>query len=232
MPSTSPPRFRFFPLVLSLGIVAIVAAGFGPNLDRRLLHPPVARPWLLSVHAVIFTAWVLFFVVQTALVGVRNVRLHRALGWWGAGLGLCVPILGVATAIVVGRVDPHPSDDAAAFLSVSFYDMLAFAIAFGLAVYWRRKPQLHRRLMLIATCGLTSAAIARLLPESAPAGAFYAGVDALILLCVAVDLLETKRLHEVYRWAVPAIVAGQALALFVSLTEAPVWLAFAHRLIG
>jgi len=47
-------------------------------------------------------------------------------------------------------------------LIVPIFDMFAFTVAFGLAVYWRESPEYHRRLVLIATCGLTVAAIARL----------------------------------------------------------------------
>jgi hypothetical protein len=38
------------------------------------------------------------------------------------------------------------------FLIVSFFDMLAFGVTFGLAMYWRRRPEYHRRLTLMAMC--------------------------------------------------------------------------------
>ena len=56
--------------------------------------------------------------------------------------------------------------------------MTAFTVPFALAVYWRRKLEFHRRLFLIATCALTSAAFARL-PFSLPLpGSFDAEQDA------------------------------------------------------
>ena len=212
-------------------IAAIVLGGFAPTIDARLFHPPAPRPIILYVHAAVFTAWVGFFVVQTALVGRRNVKLHRTLGCWGVALGSTMPLLGLATAIVLDREGRH-DDDTAAFLAISCYDMLAFAVAFALAVRWRKKPELHRRLMFIASCGLTSAAIARLLPADASIVWIYVGVDLLILLGVACDLLVAKRVHLTYRVALPAILCGQALALQLALGRSPAWLAIAHRLIG
>jgi hypothetical protein len=39
--------------------------------------------------------------------------------------------------------------------------LTSFTIPFVLAICWRRKPELHRRLMLIASCALTAAAFVR-----------------------------------------------------------------------
>ena len=79
-------------------------------------------------------------------------------------LGGLLPLIGIATALTMTRLNRAESDadvDGEAFLIVSLFDMLAFAVIFGLAVYWRRRPEYHRRLMLMATCGLTVAAFAR-----------------------------------------------------------------------
>jgi len=223
---------QYFYFVMSLLVAAVVVAGFGPTIDTRLLHPRSARPVILYVHAAIFTSWVIFFILQTALVSQRNARLHRALGWWGAVLGAAIPVAGVATAIAMGRLAGHHGDDDAAFLALSFYDMLAFATAFGLAIHWRRKPEFHRRLMLVATCGLTGAAFARIMPATAPIEWVYVGADSFILLGMVRDLLVMRRIHPVYRFALPAIVLGQTMALYLFLSQPRVWLTITHRLIG
>jgi hypothetical protein len=62
---------------------------------------------------------------------------------------------GTVTVIVMARFDTvqlHRSG-ADAFLSVPFYDMIVFGVLIVLAIYWRTKPELHRRLNFIATCG-------------------------------------------------------------------------------
>ena len=63
--------------------------------------------------------------------------------------------LGVVTAIVMARFDMVQLHvpDADAFLSIPFYDMIAFGVCIGLAIYWRTKPELHRRLILSRPAG-------------------------------------------------------------------------------
>lgn len=228
-------RFRFrvtFNFVMALLIAAVVIWGFSRTIGGRLIHPRSPPPTLLYIHAAVFASWVLLFITQTALVATRNVRVHRKLGVLGLALGVSIPILGVATAMVMGRLPGHHDDNGAAFLAITLFDMIAFTIPFGLAAYWRGKPEFHRRLMLIATCALTSAAIGRLIPSSWPDGWIYVGVDALIFLGVGRDLMITRRLHAVYRYGIPALLVGQTIAMYLDVSRSPQWIAIAHQLIG
>jgi hypothetical protein len=91
-----------------------------------------------------------------------------------------------------------------AFLIIPLSDMAAFAICFGLAILWRKVPERHRRLMLIATCVLTGAAFGRIPVMHSPLS-FYGGVDGLILLGVLRDLAVSHRIHTVYLAALPLL---------------------------
>jgi hypothetical protein len=92
------------------------------------------------------------------------VRGHRNLGWFGAWLGTAMVLLGSTTAIAMARFDTYqlhqPGSDA--FLIVPLFDMLAFGVCFALAVSWRKKPELHRRPIFVATCVLLDAAFGRI----------------------------------------------------------------------
>ncbi len=223
---------RRFYFLMSLIVAALVVDGFGPRLGARLIHPPVPPGTILYIHAVVFSSWVIFFIVQTALVGVRKVKIHRTLGWWGGVLGASIPILGTATAIVVGRSDAHPTDADAAFLVFSFYDMAAFAVAFALALHWRHRPEFHRRLMFIATCGLQSAAVARILPRGSPHEWIYVGVDVLIFSGVMRDWIFARRIHPVYvRGWIPLLLC-QVLVLYIEISRPQWWLTIAHGIVG
>jgi len=224
---------RSFYFVLALIVAGVVSSGFGRTIGARLIHPPSPRPALLYIHAAVFASWILLFIAQTGLIATRNVRLHRKLGVLGLALGVSMPIVGVATAIELGRLRvQHGDTGAGSALVISLFDMIAFTIPFGLAAYWRRRSDFHRRLMLIATCALTSAAIGRLIPQSWPDEWIYVGVDALIFLSVGRDLVVTKRLHPVYRYGIPALLFGQTITMYLDLSGSPGWLAFAHKLIG
>ena len=102
-----------------------------------------------------------FFIFQSTLVRVHKVSWHRSIGWFGVGLATVMVPLGVTTAIVMARFNIarlHQDErDTHAFLSIPFYDMIAFGVLIGLAIYWRTKPEMHRRLIFISTCGLMDA---------------------------------------------------------------------------
>jgi hypothetical protein len=227
---------RPFYFILSLIIAGVVIAGFSRTISARLFHPPTSRPVVLYVHAALFASWIVLFITQTALIQTRNVRFHRKLGLCAIPLGVAIPIVGVATALIMGRLHVQQGDtgdtDAAGSLIVSLFDMVAFTIPFVFAVYLRRKPEFHRRLMLIATCALTSAAIGRLIPSTAPDEWIYVGVDALILLAVGRDLIVTKRVHSVYLYGLAVLLLGQTITIYLDLSRSREWLVIAHRLIG
>jgi hypothetical protein len=208
---------------MSLLFAAIVVAGFSRTVNQKLLHPAVPRPFLLWIHAAAFTLWIVFYILQSALVRVRKVKLHRLLGWFGAGLVAVMVPLGFTIAIIMGRFDKHVMHlaDANTFLSVPFGDMAIFSVFACLAIYWRKKPELHRRLLFVGTCGLLDAAFGRfdyLFSHSL----FFLAADAVILLGVARDLLVNRRIHIVYRVALPSLVVVQALMVYL-WRGAPAW---------
>lgn len=114
----------------------------------------------------------------------------------------------------------HPPKTAYSFFAIQLLDMVSFTTAFWLAVYWRRNPEFHRRLMLIATCVLTAAAFARF-PHMNPELA-YSGVDGLIVLGVVRDLIVNRKVHVVYRYALPALIVFQAVMIQLWLRH-PAW---------
>jgi hypothetical protein len=235
-PGATPHRRRrhSFYLAMSLLIAAIVAFGFGQALDARLIHPPSARPSILYVHVVLFTGWVLILIMQATLVRIGRVNWHRCLGVLGIVMGAAMPLVGIATALVMTRLEAGAGGVAVerqAFLAVSCFDMVAFATLLWTAVRYRRRPEYHRRLMLMATCGLTVAAFARFPSGLVPDNGWYLGVDALILAGVIRDWITEGRVHPVYAIGLPAIGVGQAATMWVYLTRAPAWLAIARVLL-
>ena len=119
--------------------------------------------------------------------------------------------------------------DSPAFLLVQLMDLTSFAIPFALAIYWRRRPEYHRRLMLIASCGLTDAAFGRfpMLPLAFSPG----GVDALILLGILRDLIVDRRIHKVYLYAFPSLILFQIFCVQTYLHTSPWWVRMATALL-
>lgn len=223
---------RYFYFAMSLLIAAIVVAGFSRTVDHSLFHPAIPRPRILWLHGAAFSGWVAFLILQSALVRTHNVKWHRLFGWFGASLAVAMVLLGVSTAIVMGRFDAvqlHQPDPA--FLSVPFFDMVAFPVLVGLAILWRKKPELHRRLLFVATCGLLDAGFGRFdfIFNNA---LFYWCADLVILLGVGHDLLVNRRVHKVYLYALPMLVVGQNLAVYLWRGAPTGWLRLCRSMLG
>jgi hypothetical protein len=188
---------------------------------------------MLWVHAAAFSGWVVFFIFQSTLVRTRNVKWHRFFGWFGLALGTAMVLIGLTTAVIMGRFDTHqlhePGSDA--FLLIPFYDMVAFGTCFGLAILWRRKPELHRRMIFIGTCGLLSAAFGRF-GYLAEHSLFFAGVDCVIFLGVLRDLLVNRRPHRIYLFALPALILCQTFVVHTVNSNSAWWLRIAHAILG
>ena len=224
---------RYFYFSMSMVFAALVAWGFSRTVDANLFHAAPPRPFLLWIHGTAFSAWVLFFIAQSGLVRMHKVSVHRFLGWFGAGLATVMVPLGVAIAVIMARFDTvvlH-QNDAAQFLSIPFFDMIAFGSCIALAIYWRKRPEFHRRLVFIATCGLMDAAVGRF-QFIFDNNLFFPCLDLLILLGVGRDLAVDGRVHKVYRYALPVLIVGQSLAVYMWRIDPPSWQSITHAIIG
>jgi hypothetical protein len=224
---------RYFYFAMSLLMAAIVVAGFKRTVDANLFHPAIPRPFILWIHGGAFAGWVIFFICQSALVRMRKVSWHRSIGWFGAGLATVMVPLGVATAIIMDRFDTVQlhQKDADPFLSIPFYDMIAFGVLIALAIYWRAKPDLHRRLVFIATCGLMDAAFGRF-DYVFNNNLFFPCLDLLILLGVGRDLLVDRRINKVYLYALPLLMVGQSLSVYMWRHNPSWWQGITHTIMG
>ncbi|HZD30287.1 MAG TPA: hypothetical protein VE779_01370 [Candidatus Angelobacter sp.] len=224
---------RYFYFCMSLVLAGLVVWGFSKTVDANLFHAKPARPGLLWMHGAVFCTWVVFFIAQSALVRVRKVSVHRALGWFGAGLATVMVGLGFTIAVVMARFDTavlHQTG-ADAFLSIPIYDMIAFGTLIGLAIFWRKKPDYHRRLVFIASCGLMDAALGRF-DFLFNHNLFYPALDALMVLGAARDLVVDGRVHKVYRYALPVLIVGQSLAMYAWRANPAWWQTITRAIMG
>ncbi len=220
-------------LGLALTIAFVVAFGFGQTFRTKIVHPRSPLPWILYFHIGLFASWVLLFVTQAAFIRFNRRRWHRRLGLAGIAVGASMPFVGVATAISMARFHAatgHPQ--AVSFLAVPFSDMLAFGIAFCLALYWRRNPAFHARLMLLASCALTAAAFARFPAWLVPRGFYYVAAEMLMIVAISLDWLTTRRIHPVYGYGLPSVAAIHATSTWLSIAAPPAWVAIAHAILG
>lgn len=224
---------RYFYLCMSLALAGLVAWGFSRTVDSHLFHGNPPRPWLLWVHGAAFCSWLVFLILQSSLVTVRKVSVHRLIGWFGAGLAAVMVPLGVTIAIVMTRFDTSVlhQTDIASFLAIPFEDMLVFGTLVALAIYWRKKPEYHKRLLFMATCVLMDAAIGRF-DFWFDHNIFYVGLDLLIVLGMVRDWIVDGRVHKVYLYTLPPMIAVQGLAVYLWRVNPGWWQGTTRGILG
>jgi hypothetical protein len=222
-------RTRRFYVGMAIAIAITVFAGFSRSYFLKAYYGTPELSRLLHLHGLVFTTWILFFLIQTILVASSRTYLHRRLGVAGAVLAALVLTMGTTTAIlrVKGGAAPIPGVPPLSFLAVPLFDMVVFAILIGTGLYFRRRLETHKRLMTLATISLLSAPIARLPFGVLKAGppAFFGLTDLFIVALLIYDLTTRRKIHPATIWGGLLIVASQPLRLMVSGT--PAWLAFA-----
>lgn len=224
---------RYFYFSMSLAMAGLVVWGFSHTIEASLFHAKPPRPLLLWVHGAAFATWVVFFILQSALVRVRKVSVHRVLGWFGAGLATVMVVLGITTSILMTHFDKSVLHQTGidSFLSITFTDMIVFGTCIALAVYWRARPEYHRRLIFIASCMLMDAAIGRF-DFWFNHSIFYAGLDLLIVLGMMRDWIVDRRVHKVYLYALPPMILLQSLAVYAWRMNPAWWQGITHAILG
>lgn len=224
------PRFAAFFLVMATVCIAVVAYGFGNTIPNRLIYAKVAPPLILWVHATLFIGWIVLFFTQSLLVRTRNLRMHRRLGIAGLVVGSLIPIVGMATSIIMDHIEiANKSMGSPQFIVVQMSDLGCFAVFFALAAMLRSRPALHRRLMFVGTCVLLAPAFARFPSIEGITNdmlffvVIYASVDLLVTCGVIKDLIEQHSVSSVYRYGLPCLVVAQVITIAVYFV-APPWL--------
>jgi hypothetical protein len=220
---------------MAIAALVTVFAGFAPSYYLRGVvgAPAPALSPLLHLHGLLFTSWILLFLTQATLVAVRRTDLHRRLGVVGGVLAALMVVIGLFAAVGAARrgFSPPGGPPPLVFLAIPLGDLVLFSTLVGAALYFRRRSQIHKRLMLLATIALLTPAIARM-PHVAVAGplAFFGATDLFLVVCLLYDRLAHGRVHLAFVWGGLWFVASQPLRLAIGGTGP--WLAFAGWLIG
>jgi hypothetical protein len=224
-------RDRAFFGGVTIAALLVVFAGFARGYYLRPFTGAPKLPTVVEIHAALFSIWMLLFLVQVSLVTARRTDLHRRLGLLGVGFAVALLVAGYLTAIAgvrTGWAGPRVPRDAAAalpFLAIPFGDLMVFAGFFAAAIYWRRRPDTHKRLMTLAMIGGTMPpALGRL-----PAAIGIAAAAALLLAGPIYDRWSRGAVHRAYTWGIPIILASVPLRLAIGSTDA--WRRFAQGFI-
>ncbi|HJV88664.1 MAG TPA: hypothetical protein VJ623_00035 [Holophagaceae bacterium] len=225
---------RRFYTAMGLLAAAIILLGFGRTYYLKAAFGTPGLTPLVHLHGLVMTTWFLLFIVQAKLVADRRVDLHRKLGMVGALVALAVLVVGPWTAITAARLGhAPPGPPPLVFLVVPIGDMVVFATLVGAGLWYRSRPDVHRRLMLLSCIGMLTAAIARIpLDVVAKAGVplYFGLTDLFVLGCLFYDRVKTGRFH-------PAFVAGSVFVILshparLMFAGTALWMKWAHWMVG
>lgn len=132
--------------------------GFGGGEITRQIFP------LVVVHGLAMFSWIILFLVQSIFILNGNRRLHMRIGVAGAVLAGAMVILGSTTAILSTRHNPglyQPLGGARFFLATMLGEMLSFGTLVTIAITYRRRAEIHRPMMLLASLMIISGSLGR-----------------------------------------------------------------------
>lgn len=197
---------RQFYLLASCAILIFVALGFkqfylhGRAFAGRPITQQIAP--LVAVHAIGMFTWVIFLIVQSSLVVSGNRKLHMSLGVGGAVLAGFLVVVGLSTGVLSVHYRPHDFayfGGARHFLIIPLTDILGFGVLVAVGFKNRRRPEIHRPMMWLATLFAMAAALARISFIRGPVGAALHGTP-YVLLTSWLPMLTLGLLLGLVKW--------------------------------
>ncbi|KKC26745.1 hypothetical protein WP12_07360 [Sphingomonas sp. SRS2] len=218
---------------MAITMVLSIVAGFAPSYYMRGVVPaafplPSITP-LMHLHGVLFTAWMLLFLVQTLLVTNGRPDIHRRLGLTAVAMLPAMIVVGtLASLYQVIRASGPPMVPPLSWLSIPLLAVPVYAGLIGWALVKRRDSQTHKRLMMIAMMEMTSPGFGRMpLPAFIPGPVVLFGFSDLFLVAlIAWDYKQKGRIHRATAIGGGIMIASQIFRLATWQTET--WLAFAR----
>jgi hypothetical protein len=222
-------------MAAAIAFPLVVLAGFGRTYYFKGYFdvPPLASA-LVHIHGLLMTTWVALFMAQVWFISSKRVRVHQRLGYGGIGLAILIVAAGYVTALRAakyGAASTPPGVSPMAFLIVPLFDLLMFAILFGAAVYYRKKPAAHKSLMLLTAVNFLPPAVARIpiaaLQALGPLW-FFGFPTVVTLVCLGLESWRYRRLNRVFLVGTLLLVASYILRLMIMGTST--WMEIAMSL--
>ncbi|HEY6455029.1 MAG TPA: hypothetical protein VIY90_07045 [Steroidobacteraceae bacterium] len=236
---------------MSIFLLAVVLVGFAQTFYLRPLFKVPAIPWYVYVHGSVMTAWIVLFVIQTSLIAAHRSDVHRRLGAFGALLALAVTGLGIFLTVKIPanfkgtgglsaiRGPTLPLPIAMQIFWGNIGALTLFPVYVAIALWMRRRPEVHKRLLLLASIAMVGPALGRIagFPQqwgAAPSSFIVIAFQflnvalalGLPLTLVVHDLLTARKLSRATAWAAfssAAIGIGTVLVIPATGAGRAVW---------
>ncbi|HVY88269.1 MAG TPA: hypothetical protein VG942_05330 [Hyphomonadaceae bacterium] len=234
---------RWFYHWMALACLAVTLVGFLPTYFVPIAQGTLAREPMVHLHGLLFFAWIVFFCWQTWLAAMGRVTGHREWGMVGVGLAAAMAFSVITVDAV--RLNQTPAEPPI-FAMIHLSGILFFETCVVAALASVRRPEVHKRFMLLATISLLGAPIGRwwgvllgLSGGPASAASSLPSLDAGTLLlvtfgpplsaaavgavAVAFDWSTRRRVSPIYAAGLPIYVVMSPVGAAIAAT--PAWLA-------
>ena len=232
---------RWFYITAALFMNLLSVVGFGPSIiDHSRRNAPLTP--LATAHGIVVGAWLLLFLTQATLVATRRTAVHRRLGVVGSVLAVVMIVLGYAAIIGFGRRGYDLSGDVIRALSRSglrrrdaagllfpLAGLLNFGGLAAAGLWYRHRPDIHKRLMLLALAPLVSEPILHLVghltgrwPTLQGKGISISVPITILLLSASAiyDRVSRGRIHPISLWVPVLLFAWQNVLVFLVFPSA------------
>jgi len=218
----------YLPSACIAALIAIV--GFWPTYFGPLVGGASAALPIIHLHAAVFVGWLALVILQAVLAATGNLALHTKIGQVGFAYGVALILVGITTAFAHFdmRIDAGEIRSAQDQLFVPLTDLMVFTPFFAAAWIYRRRPEVHKRLIIVATTILLIAAVHRMTfilgARPIPPARLLLVWLAPIYMGMIFDAVKRRFVHPVYLLGIAAIVY---LKFFrVPLFESEAWATF------
>lgn len=241
----------FFGMSWMMLVTAIIAFGWSVGSGSHVSFEPM--PTYLIVHGIVLTAWFVWFAFQTTLVRTGRRSLHPQTG--KIGVFIAVAVIAASPMVTLNfparlkgmgldwnsDMSEFPAlgiegmsmlDFVTMLIGGNFAALVLFALYFAGAIYWRKRADIHKRLMLLASLMLFPPALARISRWPGLGGEDSPFVPAVFLSLLATlilyDLVRNRRVH---RTTVVGLIMFAAInVLVIGLAQSEAGVSFARSL--
>jgi hypothetical protein len=226
-------RFHFRMAAL---FMLIAFSGFYPTYWAKIASGAFHAPPIVHIHGMLLFTWTLFYFMQAALVASGRTPAHRAWGIVGVSLFSVLVCVIIVTKVMLMRLDELSGFglETRRFSAVVFGALPLMIGLFAYAIANVRRPEIHKRVMLVLMAGMMTPAVARVfLTLLAPPGAADAGPpppfvsippslvgDLCVIGAMVYDWRTRGRPHHVYVYGLILLVVQPIVTVMIATTDA------------
>lgn len=232
---------RFFYAGAGAIFLVLAVSGFHRYIfgGRHFDGSPIAPSMLATVvvHSSAIFAWYVLFFVQSLLIATRNRKVHMKLGWSVLAIASTIVVTGPLVAVRSLRLAPDGTVfdwPPAQFLLILYTEIAMYAAFVTLGVVYRKRPRIHRPMMLLASLVILTGATGRIPMLVSIFGfhhwtALFGPVVSLGALLLLLRVSMTRSFDRAFAAGFAVLVLVTAVAARLAVTA--VWISWAGTIL-